>query len=73
MKKFLSFVLAVTLLAGLTAFASADAAKTTPSIAIVVAGSLGDRSFYDSANEGLTQLAADFGTVITYRPVSVAA
>ena len=63
MKKFLSFVLAVTLLAGLTAFASADAAKTTPSIAIVVAGSLGDRSFYDSANEGMTQLAADFGTV----------
>ena len=38
--------------------------KTTPSICIVVAGGLGDRSFYDSANEGIEQLKADYGTEI---------
>ena len=61
MKKLLSLILAVMMLAAMAA-ASADAVKTTPSIAIVVAGSLGDRSFYDSANEGIAKLAADFGT-----------
>lgn len=38
-------------------------ADGTPSVCIVVAGSFGDRSFYDSSKEGIDALAADFGTV----------
>ena len=30
-------------------------------VAMVVAGTLGDRSFYDSGNEGLTQAAEELG------------
>ena len=61
MKKFLAVLLTVCLVASMAAFSLAEG-KKTPSIAIVVAGSLGDRSFYDSANSGVEQLAADFGT-----------
>ena len=62
MKKFLSLILCLMLcLSAMAIPASADG--QTPSVAIVVAGGLGDRSFYDSANEGLEQLVADFGTV----------
>ena len=61
MKKLLSMVLCLALcLSALVVPAVADG--QTPSVAIVVAGGLGDRSFYDSANEGLEQLVADFGT-----------
>ncbi len=59
MKKFFAFLLAAMMLLAMVP-ALAD---PTPSVCIVVAGSLGDRSFYDSANEGITALAADFGTV----------
>ena len=59
MKKLLSMMLCAALVLSFAAVAAADG---TPSVAIVVAGSLGDRSFYDSANEGLEQLKADFGT-----------
>ena len=38
--------------------------KLTPSLCIVCADSLGDRSFYDSAYEGAKRLEADFGTEI---------
>lgn len=61
MKKLLSMVLCLMLC--LSAMVPALADGQTPSVAIVVAGGLGDRSFYDSANEGLEQLVADFGTV----------
>ncbi|MBQ6174758.1 MAG: BMP family ABC transporter substrate-binding protein [Clostridia bacterium] len=57
-------LLALLLLCALLVPASAALADGTPSICIVVAGSLGDRSFYDSANEGIERLAADYGTVI---------
>ena len=58
MKKLIASLLALMML--LTAF---SALAETPSVAIVVAGTLGDRSFYDSAKEGIDQLEADFGTV----------
>ncbi len=58
MRKTLSLFLALVLALSLSSFAlAADA----PSVAIVVAGGLGDRSFYDSANAGLEQLIAEFG------------
>ncbi len=62
MKKFLSLLLAALLLLSLIP-ATAETVQT-PSVCIVVAGSLGDRSFYDSAKSGIDALAADFGTVV---------
>lgn len=59
MKRILSFLFALTLLVG-SVGALADG--QTPSICIVVAGTLGDRSFYDSAYEGIQTLARDYGT-----------
>lgn len=43
--------------------ASADTAESEDAltVAVVVAGKLGDRSFYDSSKEGLDKLVADFG------------
>ncbi|PIE33745.1 BMP family ABC transporter substrate-binding protein [candidate division KSB3 bacterium] len=40
----------------LTSVAQADA----PKVAMVIAGTLGDRSFYDSGNEGLMRAASEF-------------
>ena len=57
---FLSLVLCLSALV-----VPAVAEKSAPSVAIVVAGSLGDRSFYDSSYEGLKKLEADFGCVTT--------
>ena len=62
MKRILSILFVLALLLGVAGAAAEG--KTTPSICIVVAGTLGDRSFYDSANEGIQALQADFGTVI---------
>ena len=61
MRKFLVLLLVLSLACPLLA-AQAEQPKT-PSVCIVVAGGLGDRSFYDSANEGITRLAEEFGTV----------
>lgn len=62
MKKFLSLALAALLsaavLSGCAGGAPADDGRT--SVAIVVAGGLGDRSFYDSAKSGLDRLVADY-------------
>ena len=58
MKKIIACLLTLMLV-----FSMVSAIAETPSVAIVVAGTLGDRSFYDSSKEGLDQLAADFGTV----------
>ena len=58
MKKIIACLLTLMLV-----FSMVSAIAETPSVAIVVAGALGDRSFYDSSKEGLDQLAADFGTV----------
>ncbi len=64
MKKFLAVVLTLALCLPMLAASALAESKTTPSICIVVAGGLGDRSFYDSANEGIEQLKKDYGTEI---------
>lgn len=61
MKKLVSLLLCAVLC--LSLLSAAAVADSTPSVAIVVAGGLGDRSFYDSANEGLETLASKYGTV----------
>lgn len=38
-----------------------ESTKTPMKVALVVAGGLGDRSFYDSSNEGLEMIKNDFG------------
>ena len=59
MKKILAVTLTLALCISMLAVPAMAEEKTTPSICIVVAGGLGDRSFYDSANEGIEQLKAD--------------
>lgn len=59
MKKIISLLIALVLC--LSVAVAPAMADDSLSVAIVVAGTLGDRSFYDSANEGLQQLAADMG------------
>lgn len=59
MKKIISLMIALALC--LSVMVVPAMADDSLSVAIVVAGTLGDRSFYDSANEGLQQLAADLG------------
>lgn len=60
MKKALVWIL---MLALALPFGAALAEEGLPTVAIVAAGALGDRSFYDSANGGLESLKADFGIV----------
>lgn len=55
MKKLLSLVLVLMLALSVAAAASAEAPLK---VAVVLSGATGDRSFYDSANEGLQHLAA---------------
>lgn len=62
MKKFLSLMMALVLC--LSCFAvPAMAEDEALSVAVVVAGTLGDRGFYDSSVEGLNQLVADHGVI----------
>ena len=56
----LTFVLALSLLAGCASGApSADDAAPDLTVALVVAGTFGDRSFYDSSKAGCDKLAAE--------------
>ena len=59
MKKILAMCMALALVLSFGSFAMGEAEPVN--VAIVVAGGLGDRSFYDSANEGLQSLIADYG------------
>ena len=63
MKKDFAAILCVLML--FTAFACQPAASNTAgsgkTVAVVVAGKFGDRSFYDSSKEGLDKLTKDFG------------
>ncbi len=61
MKKIVALLLCVSMC--LSVLCVSAFAEDVPSVAIVVAGGLGDRSFYDSANEGLEELASKYGTV----------
>jgi basic membrane protein A len=55
----LSLLLAVFAIPALAETATAPSEPVT--VTVVVAGGLGDRSFYDSANEGLQMLITEFG------------
>lgn len=57
MKRFGCMMLMLCLLLPMAVAGAEDA----PTVAIVAAGALGDRSFYDSANEGLERLKAERG------------
>lgn len=61
MKKIVALLLCISMC--LSVLCVSAFAEDVPSVAIVVAGGLGDRSFYDSANEGLEELASKYGTV----------
>ncbi len=61
MKKIIALALAVMMAAALCGCAGGAQDDDKITVAVVVAGGLGDRSFYDSANEGLEQLIADYG------------
>lgn len=58
MRKICALLLSVLMLLSLSPLAMAEEPLA---VTIVVAGGLGDRSFYDSANGGLEQLVADYG------------
>jgi len=70
MKKTLAMILALAMVLGLMLLTgckedtSADNADTT--LALVVAGSFGDRSFYDSSKEGAERLEKDLGVKVNY-------
>lgn len=60
MKKFLALMLTLSLC--LSCLVLPAVAETEPlTVAVIVAGTLGDRGFYDSSVEGLNQLVADLG------------
>ena len=69
MKKILAMILVVAMVAGLMLLTGCNKDTETTestSLALVVAGTFGDRSFYDSSKEGADRLAADLGVDVTY-------
>ena len=56
MKKVISLILVAAMMLGLTACANNAHEGENLKVAVVLAGATGDRSFYDSANEGLKAL-----------------
>ena len=66
MKKFIAFLLCFTLVFSLAACGKSGGEKQSEdslTLALVVAGNFGDRSFYDSSNEGAARLEAEGVTV----------
>lgn len=62
MKKLFALLMTLCLCLGMTAVpALAEQEESPLSVAVVLAGTQGDRSFYDSSVEGLNQLVTDFG------------
>ena len=61
MKKLISLMLIVAMAMGLTGCAKTAETDKELKVAVVLAGATGDRSFYDSANEGLQALVAAGG------------
>ena len=64
MKKIIALVLVLVMVTGLVGV-SAYAAGENMTVALVVAQSFGDRSFFDSSKEGIDRLAEDFGVKTT--------
>lgn len=63
MKKILSLLLCLSMLLTLSALAASAEEEDAVRVAVCVAGSLGDQGFYDSANDGLQKLIADYGVI----------
>jgi len=69
MKKFISLLLCVLMVMSLAACSKkvdepkADEPAAKLKVALCVAGSLGDQGFYDSANDGLQKLVAEYGVI----------
>ena len=61
MKKVIGLMLVIAMVLSLTACANKSDADEDLKVAVVLAGATGDRSFYDSANEGLQALVAAGG------------
>ena len=61
MKKLITLLLIVTMVMGLTACKKPTDTEEKLKVAVVLVGATGDRSFYDSANEGLQALVAAGG------------
>ena len=58
MKRLITLLLVVTMVMGLSACKKATDTEEKLKVAVVLVGATGDRSFYDSANEGLQALVA---------------
>ena len=61
MKRLITLLLVVTMVMGLTACKKPSDTEEKLKVAVVLVGATGDRSFYDSANEGLQALVAAGG------------
>ena len=67
MKKLLAMILVLAMVMGLGLLTGCGEEKDSgTSLALVVAGTFGDRSFYDSSKEGADRLAQDLGVNVTY-------
>ena len=64
MRKTISLLLALMMLSALALPVFAE--NSVPSLAIVIAGTFGDRSFYDSAKAGGERLAEELGAKVLY-------
>lgn len=63
MKKWFSVLLCLMLLAAGMVLGGASAEESGVRVALCIAETLGDLGFYDSANEGLERLVADYGVI----------
>jgi len=61
MKKLLSLLLVAALATGLAACGTTDSASDEPRIALFINGTLGDKSFFDSANQGVEAIIDQYG------------
>lgn len=61
MKKVLAILLCLTLCMGVLTACSSEEKSDKTKVAVVVAGTFGDRSFYDSSKEGLDKLVKEKG------------
>jgi basic membrane protein A len=64
MKKLLSLLLVAALATGIAACGTTDSASDEPRIALFINGTLGDKSFFDSANQGIQAIIAQYGYTV---------
>lgn len=73
MKKLLSVLLIAAMLLSLTACADKGEAKAEYKAALLLNGNLGDKSFFDSANDGLVKLKAELKGKFDFKVVEMGA